>query len=543
MNNADRPVKSPAGAPPISPSQDCEDIIATIPACLVIFDEACLVSFANNSFYRTFQTSPDQTHGQPIDRLLPWPSLAEPVQELRNTAKPFSDLECTVDHAAGQVNANKIFSVSGAKIQPTNADAHQPSRQRFLLIINDITEHKHAEQELIRQAGRAEQSSRLKTEFLANMSHEIRTPMNGIIGFADLLAMEDLTDQQAEWINVIHTCGQNLLTLIDDILDISKIEANELRIEPCQFGISDMLNDLQRTTVPGIEAQGLTFLLETTEDTPATMNSDPQRLRQILSNLLTNAKKFTHTGSITLRTKADLLDKAPAVRFEVIDTGIGISAEHHETIFDVFRQTDSSTSRKYGGSGLGLAICKRLTNRLGGRIWVESSTSKGSTFVIVLPLTIPSPQSTDQDASTLDDSVSHHRPSGILQLNGRILLAEDNQVNRHLLTIILERVGLQVDQAEDGRRAVELASSQDYDLVLMDLQMPYLDGTEATRILRNKGLTTPVIALTAHAMVHEQEQCFDFGFDGILPKPVNQGTLLATIQEHLPAAAPATAAP
>ncbi|NIA08094.1 MAG: response regulator, partial [Actinobacteria bacterium] len=481
--------------------------------------------------------------GQPIDRLLPLPGLDETIQELRHTGQPFSDLEYTVDHSADQVNANKTFSVSGSKIQPANADTHQHRQQRFLLIINDITERKHAEQELIRQAGRAEQSSRLKTEFLANMSHEIRTPMNGILGFADLLAMEDLTDQQEEWVNVIHTCGQNLLMLIDDILDISRIEANELRIEPCQFGISDMLTDIQRTTAPGIEAQGLSFSLEMTEDMPTTVNSDPQRLRQILTNLLTNAQKFTQDGRITLRARADLLDEVPAVRFEIIDTGIGIPAEHHETIFNVFRQADSSTSRKYGGNGLGLAICKRLTYRLGGRIWVNSAPSKGSTFVVVIPLQIPIPQSTDQAASSPSDSVSPVQPGGILQLSGRILLAEDNQVNRDLLRIILERVGLQVDHAEDGRKAVELASSREYDLILMDLQMPCLDGMEATRILRNKGLTTPVIALTAHAMVHEQEQCLRDGFDGVLPKPVNQGTLLATIQQHLSAAAPLTSEP
>ena len=505
MINTDHPVIASVGNPPISPGQDCEDIIATIPTCLVVLDEACRVRFANNAFYRTFQTSPDQTQSQPIDQLLPLPGLAKPLQEFLNTGKPFSDLECTM----GQADVNKTFSISGAKVQPANPDADQPSR--------------------------------LKTEFLANMSHEIRTPMNGIIGFADLLAMEDLTDQQAEWVSIIHNCGHNLLMLIDDILDISRIEANELRIEPCQFGIADILSDLCRTTSPGIEAQGLTFLLETAEDTPATMNSDPQRLRQILSNLLTNAKKFTETGSITLRTRADLLDKMPAVRFEVIDTGIGIPAEHHETIFDVFRQADSSTSRKYGGSGLGLAICKRLTHRLGGRIWVESSPSKGSTFVIVLPLEISLRQSTYQAASSLDHNAAHHQPGGILQLSGRILLAEDNQVNRNLLTIILERVGLDVEQAEDGRKAVDLASIREYDLILMDLQMPYLNGTEATRILHNKGLTTPVIALTAHVMAHEQERCLQDGFDGVLPKPINQGTLLATIQQHLPAAAPVTA--
>ena len=543
MYKTDRPVRSSVGAPSICSSQDCEDIIATIPACLVVFDEACLVSFANNAFYRTFRISPQQAQSQPIDQLLHMPGLAELVQELCHTGKSFSDLECALDHPAGQPNVNMVFSVSGAKIQPANPDTHQHSPQRFLLIINDITQRKHAEQELIRQARRAEQSSRLKTEFLANMSHEIRTPMNGILGFADLLGMEDLTDQQTEWVNVIHNCGQNLLMLIDDILDISKIEANELRIEPCQFGISDMLNDLQRTTGPGIEAQGLTFSLQTLEDTPVTLNSDPQRLRQILTNLLINAKKFTQDGSITLRTRADLLGKMPAVRFEVIDTGIGIAAEHHETIFEVFRQADSSTSRKYGGSGLGLAICKRLTRRLGGRIWVESAPSKGSTFVIVLPLQIPIPQSTDPAASLPADSAGPGQHSEILQLSGRILLAEDNQINSNLLRIILERVGLHVDHAENGRKAVELASSQGYDLILMDLQMPCLDGLEATRILRNKGLNTPVIALTAHAMAHEQEQCLQAGFDGVLPKPINQGTLLATIQQHLPAAAPATAAP
>ena len=515
-----------------------DDIIAAISSSLLVLDQQFRVVFANDHFYRTFQISPQQTQGQSIDRLLILPGMEKPIRELRLSGKPFTHLECTIGPESSQANSNRTLSVSSSVLAPTEPDCPQ----RFLLVISDITQLKYSEQQLMRQADSAKQSSRLKTEFLANMSHEIRTPMNGIIGFADLLAMEELSEPQTEWVNVIRSCGHNLLRLIDDILDISKIEANKLRIEPCQFGISDVLSDLQRTTASVIESQGLSFSIERDPDTPATMTSDPQRLGQILTNLLTNARKFTPTGGITLRAAADTLDNTPAVRFEVIDTGIGIAAEYHQTIFDVFRQVDSSASRKYGSSGLGLAICKRLTHRLGGKIWVESLPGEGSTFVLVLPLQIPLSDSTALPASLLDQNADSTQHSGILQLSGRILLAEDNRITRNLLTIILERVGLQVDQAEDGRKAVELATGRAYDLILMDIQMPSMDGLEATRILRQQGLTTPIIALTAHVMVHEQEQFTQAGFDGVLPKPVNQGTLLATVQEHLSAPVPATAA-
>ena len=513
----------------------CDDIIGTISSCLLVLDEQSNVVFANDHFYRTFRVSPEQAQGRNIDQLFLLPGMAEPIRQLCQTGQSFLDTECTLGRHANQA---RNFSVSGSRIVSNDPD----TQSLFLLVIRDATQRKHAEQELLRQASSAEQSNRLKTEFLANMSHEIRTPMNGIIGFADLLAMESLSGQQSEWVDVIRNCGQTLLTLIDDILDISKIEADELRIEPCQFGVADVLNDVERLNAPDIKAQGLTFSIKQDDNTPATMNSDPQRLRQILTNLLTNARKFTKTGGITLRANPDSLLDEPAVRFEVTDTGIGIAPEHHETIFEVFRQADNSTSRKYEGSGLGLAICKRLVNRLGGRIYLESTVSEGSTFTVVLPLQVPISQSTEHRRASPDHSSDPGQPGGILQLSGRILLAEDNKITRNLLTIILDRVGLQVDQAEDGRKAVELAESQPYDLILMDIQMPSMDGLEATQILRSNGLSTPIVALTAHVMVHEQEKFLQGGFDGFLAKPVNQGTLLATVQQHLTVDEPVPAA-
>ncbi len=419
-------------------------------------------------------------------------------------------------------------------------------------IMFDITERKKAEEELLRKSDQAQQASRLKTEFLANVSHEIRTPMNGIIGFVELLAMEALSDQQAEWINIIRNCGQELLDLIDDILDISKIEANQLRVDPCQFAISDLLNDVSQTIAPAIKAKGLSFSIDCAEDTPQSMKSDPQRLRQILNNLLVNALKFTDRGSIRVRVRADLFEGKAAVRFEVADTGVGIAPEYQDIIFEIFKQVDSSASRKYEGSGLGLAICKRLTNLLGGRIWVESSLENGTTFLVVLPLEASLPETTDlSDTPTMDqielgkhDSASLIAedlagPAGILRLEGRVLLAEDSQINRTLFKIILERVGLQVDLAVDGQQAVQMACDQDYNLIIMDIQMPVLDGLEATTLLRKKGLNTPVIALTARATNHSRQSCLDAGCDGFLAKPLNQATLLATVQQYIECDIPA----
>ena len=528
-----------------------DDIMATIPLCLLVLDSQLKIVSANKSFYRTFNAVEGQTLGQPVDKLLPVPGLNERILEVYQNGQAFFSPECKLDSSAEQ---NRILSISAARICPADADIERIEQQRVLLLVDDITKRKQAEEKLIRKTTRAEESNRLKTEFLANMSHEIRTPMNGIIGFAELLAMEDLPPQQAEWISVIRNCGRDLLGLIDDILDISKIEANQLRIERCQFGISDMLDDVVRTSAPAIEAKGLTFSVEVAEDTPQILNSDPQRLRQIITNLLTNAMKFTDNGGITLRIKAVLVDQIPAVRFEVADTGIGIAPENQETIFEVFKQADTGVSRKYSGSGLGLTICKRLAHCLGGRIWVESRLGQGATFILVLPLQVPLPEIThsEQDGSidqTQPSTVHAPHPggkglsqaSGILQLNGRILLAEDNQVNRDLLTIVLERVGLEVDQAADGHEALNLGGSQLYDIILMDVQMPHLDGLEVTRRLRDMGLATPVIALTAHTTNHEQEQCLQAGCDGFLSKPVSQGELLAIVQQYLRSAAPSSA--
>ena len=533
----------------LTPAQKySEDIISMLPSSLLVLDSHARVILANKSFYDTFKKTEEQTQGQPIEQFLPLPGLAERIREVHHQGRDFFGLECKL---AQPGDLTRILSISAMIIRPTSQGTGPAEQDRVLLLVDDITERKYAEESLIRQTARAEESSRLKTEFLANMSHEIRTPMNGIIGFADLLAMEDLPPQQAEWVSIVRTCGQNLLELIDDILDISKIEADQLRIEPCQFGIADMLDDVMHTTAPAIEAKGLSFSLEVAKDTPQTMNSDPQRLRQIITNLLTNAMKFTDTGSITVRTKAEFLDQVPAVRFEVADTGTGIAPEHQEVIFEVFKQIDTSASRKYGGSGLGLAICKRLTHRLGGRIGVESRLGYGATFTVVLPLQIPSPRTTyPENGNHVDQAQSNElqapeatsqtlsAPAGILQLNGHILLAEDNQVNSNLLKIILERVGLQVDLAANGREAVNLACSGQYDLILMDIQMPCLDGLEATRILRHKGITTPVIALTAHAMHYEQDKFRQAGCDGFLPKPVNQGRLLAIVQQYLRTVSP-----
>ena len=420
----------------------------------------------------------------------------------------------------------------------------QPARLSGTMV--DITECKRVEEELMRRRADAEESSRLKTEFLANMSHEIGTPMNGVIGFAELLAMEDLTDQQSEWVSIIRNCGQELLVLIDDILDISKIEANQLRVESCPFAIADVLSDVRQTNSPTIEGRGLSFSIDCADDTPQTMHSDPQRLRQILGNLLTNALKFTDSGGISVRVRGGWLEDKPAVRFEVADTGVGIAPESQDVIFEVFKQVDSSASRKYEGSGLGLAICKRLTKLLGGRIWVESCLGKGATFIFVLPVEASLPGSTNLTGGNAMEQIEHDEldsaeptgessgePAGILRLEGRVLLVEDSQINRSLFKIILERVGLQVDLAVDGQQGVEMACGQEYDLILMDLQMGVLDGLEATRLLRDKGLSTPIIALTAHSSNEDRKRCLEAGCDGFLAKPLNQGTLLATVQDYI----------
>ncbi|MCA8958872.1 MAG: PAS domain-containing protein [Planctomycetes bacterium] len=391
----------------------------------------------------------------------------------------------------------------------------------------DVTDRKHAELALVEERDRAREASRAKSEFLANMSHEIRTPMTAILGYADLLDDEKLeAGERAEFVRTIRRNGEYLLAVINDILDLSRIEAGKLELRPEPLVVRTLLDEVVDLLAGRAQDRGIELRAESCDTAPERVLADRFRLRQILVNLVGNAIKFTEEGSVSLRVDIDATD---ALRFDVIDTGIGIEESQISRIFEAFEQVDTSTTRRYGGTGLGLKISRALTERMGGRLEVESRLGEGSSFRLLLP---GARQLEGQDDSP--ESVGRVSSEKDSPLDGRrILVAEDGRDNQRLIRHILCRAGAQVQLAENGRLAVEAfhgaeASGEPFDLVLMDMQMPELDGYEATRLLRSEGVTTPIIALTAHAMTGDRDRCLEAGCSDFHSKPIDRPELLRT---------------
>lgn len=380
----------------------------------------------------------------------------------------------------------------------------------------------------------AETANIAKSHFLANMSHEIRTPMNGIIGFADMLADEDLTDEQKKYVDIIRNSGQNLLMLIGDILDLSKIEADRIDVEIIDCSLKEILTSIEPLMKAKALEQGVEFKVVTADALPAQIRTDPTRLNQCLINLANNAVKFTEQGHVYVNVSLQENDDKPFIRFDVEDTGIGIPAEKKEGIFEAFTQADGSTTRKFGGTGLGLTITKRLAELMGGTLSLTSEAGKGSVFSLVIPAGVDMEKQQYLDMSNSANQPDTAKDTMDARFSGTILVAEDERVNQILIEKMLEKIGFEVTIAKDGEIAVQKALTQSFGLVFMDMQMPNMNGYEATMKLKEEGITTPIVALTANAMQGDREKCIEAGCDDYLTKPIGRRELAEILQKYLP---------
>jgi len=613
---------------------------------------------ANEAFQAAFGVTEEELLGKTDEYLDPRLAPAWQANDRRAQAGAVQ-VEEVADLAAG----HRVYETNKFPLYDPNGDLYG-----ICGVALDVTQLRAAAEDAERSRDEALAQSQIKTDFMATMSHEIRTPMNGVLGLASLLAATELDDIQHRYAAGILNAGNALLGVINDILDFSKIEAGKVILDPDDFDLPTVLSETAALVAPAAEGKGLSVTVEPGPRLPATVRGDGGRLRQILLNLAGNAIKFTATGSVTLR--ADLIEEPRLVRFEIVDTGIGIAAADAERLFEPFTQADASTTRTYGGTGLGLAISRQLTEAMGGRIGVDSVPGQGSTFWCEIPFEPasgaafgPAPDSAglrllvvgagpdrpaleadlrswhmtvataDTEAgalSTLREAATHGRPYDLLLLDadpgdvdtadltrlvtaddeipavhiivlnenapagddepgaqtylpkpvhrstlydllarslatvvpvpvaappaatpagehGTVLLVEDNDLNQMVAVGLLARLGYHTDVAGDGVAALEMAAARTYDTILMDCRMPRMDGFTATAELRRRetagGRHTPIIAMTASALVADRERCLAAGMDDYLAKPVNPGELAAALQHWIPASPAPTGGP
>jgi TMAO reductase system sensor TorS len=453
------------------------------------------------------------------------PVDTSPSNELGSLARAIDDMRQSVRHLINDLQE------ANAKLQNHQNLLESKVRERTEELKSKNESLNGALEQVRRAKKAAEMANAAKSSFLASMSHEIRTPMNAILGMADILWETDLSEDQARYVDVFRTAGENLLEILDDILDLSKIEAGHLSLEKTWFQLSDILERTCGVIRTKASEKGLGLNCTAAPDVPDRIEGDPTRLRQVLLNLLGNAVKFTDKGSVALNV-APAADDGETVllHFSIADTGVGVSGDKLGAIFDAFTQADSSTTRQFGGTGLGLAISKELVRLMGGRIWAESMPGKGSTFHFTARFNAAS----RADSAIPAEPIPEVKQPPLPPLN--ILMFEDSRYNAFVAQTYLEAAPCRLTVIEDGASGVELFKKGGWDLVLMDIQMPGMDGFDATRAIRKwereQGLDpVPVVAMTAYAMDEDARRCLEAGADSHLPKPVKKSTLFQTLRE------------
>ncbi len=447
-----------------------------------------------------------------------------------------------------------MASVKAGNLEPIQVSASGDEIERLAKSFNEmiqslassrrqVREHQEHLEEKIRErtselqlsTDRAEAATKAKSGFLANMSHELRAPLNGVQGMLEIALDSELTAAQREDLESARECSNSLLALVNDILDLSKIEAARMTLEKIAFEPRELIGSCSKLLAPKAANRGLQLSCEIAPEVPAYLLGDPLRLRQIVVNLLDNAVKYTNAGSVRLRlTNVSALGADQVrLRIDVIDTGIGIPAEKVQTIFDEFTQADESITRRYGGTGLGLAITKKLVQMYNGRIWVDSEVGRGSAFHVEIDLDeIPTPAGLSEPRRAVAAAPPDTVP---LPARGRILIVEDNRVNQQVVAGLLTKKGYESTVVNHGGEALAALETAAFDLVLMDVQMPVLDGLETTRRIRldERWRNLPIVGLTAHAMAGDRERCLQAGMNDYLPKPVRGPALLETVQRHI----------